>query len=95
MLRIRKFGEMPCGYDGAAMEFSFSLPRLRHNGISPRLCRRPNPDVRDSLLFNRLMHSSEIKIPMRGKDVTSTESSWTAGARSAETAEGRVAAQKR
>ena len=57
MLRIRKFGEMPCGYDGAAMEFSFSLPRLRHNGISPRLCKRHSLNVWDSLLFNRLMRN--------------------------------------
>ena len=57
MLRIRKFGEMPCGYDGAVVESSFSLPRLRHNGISPRLCKRLSLNVRDSLLFNRLMRN--------------------------------------
>ena len=69
MLRIRKFGEMPCGYDPsrgrkadaaegrAVVEFSFSLPRLRHNGISPRLCKRHSLNVRDSLLFNRLMRN--------------------------------------
>ena len=69
MLRIRKFGEMPCGYDPsrgrkadaaegrAAIEFSFSLPRLRHNGISPRLCKRHSLNVWDSLLFNRLIRN--------------------------------------
>ena len=37
MLRIRKSGEMPCGYDAALWNFVFCA-RLRHNGISPRLC---------------------------------------------------------
>ena len=69
MLRIRKFGEMPCGYDPsrgrkadaaegrAAMEFSFFLPRLRHNSISPRLCKRPSLHVRDTLPFDRRMRN--------------------------------------
>ena len=50
MLRIRKFGEMPCDYDPsrgrkadaaegrAILELSLFPSRLRHNGISPRLC---------------------------------------------------------